>query len=399
MVAVVTTKMSKRTVRSVRPDRTAKPFLVIWEATRACALACLHCRAEANPCRDPRELDTHEAKDLMRQVAGFGKPFPMFVITGGDPFERPDLFELVRYGRSIGLPVAVSPSGTKMLNCDSLTELQEAGATAISLSIDGATAEAHDKFRGVPGMFDVTMEGWRIARELGIKVQINTTVTTHNVEQLPEIAALVRDYKAMTWSAFMLVSTGRGAALTAPTPAETDDILNFLYDVGEVVPTRTTEGRHFRRVAIQRELLAAQGRNHVVALRLGSLYRFLHGRAVELQMSDPHRHRRAPLIVNSGNGFAFISHVGDVQPSGFLPVAAGNVRQTPLSEIYRYSELFKRLRDQSELGGRCGQCEFVEVCGGSRSRAYAQTGDATAEDPLCNYQPGRFDLPDDWLTR
>lgn len=380
-----------RSVRTVRQDRSQRPFLVIWEATRACALACVHCRAEAIPRRDPRELTTSQAEDLMDQILSFGKPAPIFVITGGDPFERPDLVELVRYGRSIGLAVAVSPSGTRALNRESLGHLRDAGMNALSLSIDGSDATSHDAFRGVPGTFDQTMAGWHHARELGIKVQVNTTITAQNAGELPEIAALVRGTGAMTWSAFLLVTTGRGSKLKAPSAADTEDILNFLYDVGQTVPTRTTEGHHFRRVTIQRDALAADQRDHVAALGLGPLYRYLNRRAVELRLTDPTRSRRAPLMVSSGNGFLFISHTGDVQPSGFLPVTAGNVRDSPLPQIYQTSSLFTKLRNPAALGGRCGECEFATVCGGSRSRAYATTGDFMAEDPACGYQPGSFE--------
>lgn len=385
-----------RPVRAPRHDPADRPLLVIWEATQACALACRHCRAEAAPGRDPHELDTDAATDLMAQVAAFGRPAPIFIITGGDCFERPDLAELVRRGRELGLAVAVSPSATARLTREALADLQDAGVNSISLSLDGADAATHDGFRRVPHTFDRTMTGWRTARELGLKVQINTTVARHDVEQLPDIAALVHREGAMTWSGFMLVPTGRGADLGSLTPAEVEDVLNLFYDLGETVPVKTTEGHHFRRVALQRAVLEARGADHVAALGLGPLYQRLRARSVELGLlGTGERRRRSPISVSSANGFVFVSHLGTVHPSGFLPVAAGNVRTTPLTEIYRSSPLFLALRDRTRLEGRCGACEYGAICGGSRSRAYGATGNLFAEEPWCGYQPGSFPYPED----
>lgn len=377
----------RRSVRSPRHDRTERPFLVIWEATRACALACAHCRAEAIPHRSPFELSTAQAIDLMADVAAFGNPAPIFVITGGDPFERPDIFEIIEEGKSLGLTVAMSPSATSLLNPTSIQELVSRGLTSISLSLDGASASVHDAFRGIPGTFDRTIAAWRYARSQGLKVQINTTVTADNVGDLPAVAALVKSNGAMTWSAFLLVPTGRGSQLAAPSPAEIEDILNFLYDVGSVIPTRTTEGHHFRRVVIQRDELERQGLDHEVELKLGPLYRALREQADELGLLNADRVRRPPLNVSAGSGFVFVSHTGEVQPSGFLDVSAGNVKHESLATIYQESELFTGIRDLRNLRGRCGMCEFKQVCGGSRARAYASSGDIWADDPLCSYAP------------
>ncbi|MFJ4422478.1 TIGR04053 family radical SAM/SPASM domain-containing protein [Streptomyces bobili] len=382
------------TIRRQRHDAGERPFIVIWESTRACPLACLHCRAEAVPDRDPRELDTAAAKDLLDQVAAFGQPAPLFVITGGDPFQRPDLNELVAHGREIGVRVAVSPSGTPTLTAEGLRNLQEAGAVGLSLSLDGSTAAIHDPFRGVPGVFRWTLDAWDTARALGIKVQINTTVARHNLHDLPDIVRLVAEHGAMLWSAFFLVPTGRGRSLGVLTPGEVEDLLNFVYDVGLTVPAKTTEAHHFRRVVLQRQVLAAAGDDHATVLGLGPLYRELSDRAAELGLAAGSRRvRRPPLDVNAGRGFVFVSHTGTVHPSGFLPLGAGSVRTTPLTEIYRTSELFTGLRDADRLGGRCGACEFRRVCGGSRSRAYGVTGDPYAEEPWCGYLPGSFPRP------
>ncbi|GGN49693.1 radical SAM protein [Actinoplanes campanulatus] len=368
-------------VRIPRQDSTDRPFIVIWEATQACPLACRHCRAEARPQRDTGELSTAEAVGLMRQVAAFGRPSPLFVITGGDPFQRPDLNTLVREGTALGLAVSVSPSGTPTLTRDALAGLREAGARAISLSVDAAGAGGHDGFRGVPGVFASTLRAWEDARELGLKVQINTTVTADTVTDLPGVAALVRDRGALLWSVFFLVQTGRGATLRALGADATEDVLHALYDIGETVPVKTTEAHHFRRVCIQRG--GGQGPDG-----RGDLYRRLHRDLAALGLLDGgRRSRRPPLRVSAANGFVFVSHRGDVFPSGFLPMAAGNVRDQPLTDIYRSSSLFTALRDPDRLGGRCGVCEFRTVCGGSRARAYAMTGDVFAEEPTCSYRP------------
>ncbi|HEX9042758.1 MAG TPA: TIGR04053 family radical SAM/SPASM domain-containing protein [Trebonia sp.] len=386
--------MRSTPIRSYRHDAGARPFIVIWEMTQACPLACVHCRAEARPDRDPGELSTDEACDLMDQVAEFGSPPPVWVLTGGDPFQRPDLLDLVRYGTERGLPVAVSPSGTPTLTAGRLAGLREAGAKAISLSLDGSTAAVHDRFRGVPGVFGWTLDAWRAARELGLRVQINTTVTGHNLADLADIAALVADLGAVSWSAFLLVPTGRGALLPGLTARQAEDVLNFVYDAGEFVPARTTEAHHFRRVVIQREILSARGADHVAVLGLGDEYLRLRQRLGDLGLAR-RKARRPPANVNAGQGFVFVSHLGTVHPSGFLPVSAGSVRTGRLTDIYRTSPLFTGMRDHDRLTGRCGACEFVTVCGGSRSRAFALAGDPYAEDPWCSYQPGTFPYPDD----
>ncbi len=380
-----------RPVRMLRHDPSSRPFIVIWEATRACPLACRHCRAEARVRRDPAELDTAQAEKLLREIAAFGRPAPLVVITGGDPFQRPDLYHPVRYGVQLSLPVSVSPSATPTLTFDSLAALHDAGAVGISLSLDGSTPASHDGFRGVPGVYDWTLRAWQEARNLGLKVQINTTVTRHNLTDLPEVVRLVHRHGAMLWSVFLLVPTGRGRTLDLLTPGEVEDVLNFVYDVGAVVSAKVTEGHHFRRVVLQRRILEQRGADHERVLGLGPLYRELRNRLDESGLlRAARRTRRPPLDVNAARGFVFVSHVGTVHPSGFLPLDAGNVRERPLADIYRSAELFLALRDADRLGGRCGRCEFRTVCGGSRSRAFAMSGDAYAEEPWCGYRPGSF---------
>ncbi len=383
--------MTVRALRRTRIDLNQRPFIVIWEATQACALACKHCRATSVPHRDSRELTTAQACALMDQVLEFGSPPPFFVITGGDPFMRPDLFELVAHGAAIGLPVAVSPSGTPALNRDNLARLRDAGAHAISLSVDGATAATHDAFRGVPGSFDLTLRGWQDAQELGMKVQINTTATRTNLHELPAILDTIKRRGVMTWSMFFLVPTGRGSALQQFTTQQAEDVLNFCYEADKVVSLKTTEAPAFRRVCIQRTICEEQGLDPATAMRLGPDYRALTAQLTDLGLQpDGHQLRRPPLPINAARGFVFVSHTGEVFPSGFLPRSAGDVHARPLAEIYRDSDLFTMLRDTDRPTGRCGRCEFRTVCGGSRPRAYGATADVLEDDPLCGYEPGTF---------
>jgi len=356
--------------------------------TRACDLACQHCRAEAQPLRNPLELNTREARSLIDEVASFGAPHPLFVMTGGDLLKRPDLTELVAYAAGRHLPVAFSPSATPLLTRGVITELKAAGLKALSLSVDGSGPEIHDAFRGIDGVFERTMAAWETAREFGIKVQINTTVSRLNLFDLPRMAHIVRERGAMVWSGFMLVPVGRGAALQQLCADECEDVMNFLYDVGNAIPAKTTEGHHFRRVVLQRTILERRGLAPESTLRLGPTYRTLRA-ALEPWPSQAHG-RRSPMDINAGRGFVFVSHIGTVHPSGFMPIPAGNVRVQTLTEIYRQSPLFNDLRDTARLTGRCGVCEFAVVCGGSRSRAFAASGDPLGDDPLCAYTPGTF---------
>jgi radical SAM protein len=382
-------------IRQPAYDVNDRPFMVIWETTNACDLACKHCRAEAIPQNDPLGLTTAQGKQLLDQIEQFGKPRPLVILTGGDPFKRADLFELVEYGTTIGLPVAVSPSGTPLLVKENLLKLKDAGAKAISLSIDGSTPAIHDAFRQVPGSFELTVNGWQAAREIGLKLQLNTTVTRYNLSDLPNIFRLVQDIGVMTWSLFFLVPTGRGQAEDEITPREYEDVMNWLYDVSKLASVKTTEGHHYKRVVLQRTILEAQGVDPVTVMGLGETYeqlmeRFSQVADFEPKLVEEDRMRRTPMHINAANGFVFISRRGEVFPSGFMPIAAGNVKETSLVDTYRGSPLFRDLRSVDRLEGRCGRCEFRTVCGGSRSRAYAVTGNPLAEEPFCTYEPGSF---------
>jgi AdoMet-dependent heme synthase len=375
-------------IRHPKFDVADRPFIVIWEVTRACDLVCKHCRAEAIPARNPAELTEAEGRALIDQVAGFGKPSPLLVLTGGDPMKRPDLAELIACGSGRNVPVAFSPSATPLLTAGALRDLRAAGLKAVSLSLDGATAGVHDAFRGIGGVFARTLELWDAALECGLKVQINTTVAQRNLRDLPAIARMLFERGAMTWSVFLLVPVGRATTLAPISARECEDVMNFVYDVGLALPTKTTEGHHYKRVVLERTVLKRLGVRPERVLGLGATYYGL--RAKLDAMPSGELSRRTPMDVNAGRGFVFVSHVGTVHPSGFFTASAGDVRVKSLNEIYRTSTLLTELRDPSLLGGRCGQCEFAPVCGGSRSRAFATTGDALAEDPLCSYQPHSF---------
>jgi AdoMet-dependent heme synthase len=374
-------------IRKVHQDTDQRPFLVIWESTRACQLVCQHCRADSQDQPHPLQLTTAEGKRLLDDIASFGAPSPMVVISGGDPFERSDLTELIAYGKQQGLSMALAPSVTPKATRARFAAAAEAGAKAVSISLDGASAATHDGFRGIEGVYDATVPVCRDIVELGMRLQINTTVTAGNVGELPDLLRQVIDLEAFLWSVFLLVPTGRGEALQALPPEEVEDVLHWLVDVSHHLAVKTTEAPHFRRVILQRRRV---GEVDVAEhFGLGATYRRLQAglEALLVERDLPTRVPRPPLDINAGRGFVFIDHIGNVHPSGFLPVPGGSLRERSLPEIYRDAPLFRELRDVSLLRGRCGVCEYRNVCGGSRSRAYAVTGDHLAEEPYCTYQP------------
>ncbi len=368
--------------RPIVPSFDVAPFLVIWETTRACALACAHCRAEAIDLRHPEELDTAEGCDLLTQVADMGTP--ICVLTGGDPLQRDDLEELIRHGVSKGLRMATIPAATPRLTADRLSSLRDAGVAQIAFSLDAPDAETHDTFRGVPGSFERTMMGARAVRELGVPLQINTVLGPWNKDSLVPMAALVRDLGVSFWEVFVLVPVGRGETAGELSRGEVEALFGELYEVALNVDfvVKVAEAPHYRRYVTVRQLRGEQG----AAETASNIARLLE------RPTGPRRSiGQSPSAVNAGRGFCFVDHIGQVQPSGFLPLTAGNVRTEPLAAIYRDSELFRSLRDPSLLKGRCGDCEFAANCGGSRSRAFALTGDIHAEDPWCAWRPGQID--------
>lgn len=403
----MTTVTDRAAVRRLRHAPEDRPMIVIWEVTRACALVCLHCRADAQHRRNPHELTTEQGRALLDDIAAWGAPYPIVVLTGGDPFERPDLAELVRHGSSIGLHMALSPSVTPRLTPEVLGELRAAGAGALSLSLDGNTAATHDAFRGVPGVFDATLRAAQDVRDAGFRLQINSTVTQANVHELPDLLRTVIDLGASLWSVFFLVPTGRGEMLRPLDPQQVEDVLHWLHDVSDLVAIKTTEAPHYRRVAIQRARAKAEANAEANADRLplvggppsgghssgapavGELHQQLTDAVAGLraQRHSAIRRPRPPIEVNSGRGFAFIDHLGDVYPSGFLPHQCGNVKESGFRDIYQTSPMLRSLRDPAQFEGKCGVCEFRDVCGGSRSHAYAVTGNVLASDPTCVYEP------------
>jgi radical SAM protein len=369
--------MSPRpTLADVDFDRA--PFVVIWEATQACDLACLHCRACAVPQRDPRELSTDEAKRLIDDIRRFGRP--LLVLTGGDPLKRPDAVEIVRYGVDAGLRVALTPSGTPLMTPRVLGELHDAGMSRLAVSLDGASAAQHDAFRGVAGSFDWTIRMLETARSLGLSTQINTTISRHNVYDLESLIALMTGLGIALWSVFFIVPVGRARPGDLATADEFESVFHRLYDLSKTAPfdIKSTAAPHYRRVVMQRQVAERRaGAREGAPLPLTAGIGFSLGDGVG----------RAAKGVNDGDGFLFVSHRGDIYPSGFLPKSAGNVRTDDVVEVYRTHDLFRSLRDRSQLKGKCGVCEFRTVCGGSRARAYAMTGDPLEADPLCAYVP------------
>jgi len=341
------------------------PMLVIWEVTQACDLACVHCRASAQPQRSPAELSTEQGYRLLDEIRSFGEP--LMVFTGGDPLKRPDLYELIRYSVRIGLRTNVTPSATPLLTAEAIEGFQAAGIARMAISLDGPDAATHDEFRGIPGTFDRAMFALRHARDIGLDTQLQTTVTRRNMARLAEVAEIAKEVRTRMWSLFFLIVTGRAAEgddLLAP---EYEQVFEFMYELSKTAPfgVKTTEAMHYRRYVAQR--IKAE-----------------HG-VTENPNAKGVAWRTAG--VSDGKGFVFVSHTGEIFPSGFFPVSGGNVLQDSLTDVYRNSGLFLALRDTSQRRGKCGICEYRNICGGSRSRAYALTGDFLAEDPRCVYQP------------
>jgi len=379
---------------NAKVDFNLNPFVVIWESTRACDLSCVHCRAAAQPRRSQFELTTEEGFKLIDDIALL-KP-KVFVITGGDPLKREDTYDFIAYAKKLGLEPSVTPSATPLLTDGAIALMKRRGVARLAISLDASRADLHDEFRRVPGSFDLTIRAIRAAAREGIPVQVNTTVTRRTIDDLPQMVHLLRDLGIVTWSVFFLVPTGRGKQADLVTPEAVEQLFGFLYDTSKRVPfaIRTTEAMHYRRYMLQR--MAAEKNESIENLLdpatglIDASTLFLQNGARKMPLgvqAQTGAISRAPRGVNEGKGFVFISHLGDVFPSGFLPLKAGNVKHQSLGEIYRSSDLFTGLRNSSNLKGKCGVCEFRDLCGGSRARAWAMTGDVYAADPLCTYMP------------
>ena len=339
------------------------PRLVAWESTRACRLACLHCRAKAQPQPHPDQLRSEEVLRLIDEIAAFSRP--ILIITGGDPLLRDDVFEISAYADKKGLRPVMSPSGSQ-ITPTIIERMIDSGIRRISMSLDGSCAEIHDLFRQVKGCFDQTLQALGFARQANLPFQINTTVTRHNQADLLAIKDLAVALGAMAWDVFMFIPTGRGRPELALSPQEYEEIMALVYEASQssAIPIKMTCSPQYRRVLYQR------------------------GRA------RPGEHLMGRGCM-AGDGFCFVSHTGEVLGCGYLPLPAGNIRERGFQEIYQGSTLFQRLRDLSSLTGKCGQCEFKAVCGGCRARAWAVTGDALAEEPYCPYNPRKREESDE----
>jgi radical SAM protein len=353
----------------------AAPFIAIWECTRACALACQHCRAAADDSHHPDELTTAEGKALINRFADAGTK--VLVLSGGDPLQRDDLDALLAHAVSRGLRVGTIPAATPRLTRERLVSLKASGVHQVALSLDAADAAAHDGFRGVEGCFAKTIEAAQWLRELGVPLQINTAFARWNLEHFDRLAELVDHLGIVFWEVFFLVPTGRGAEMERLNSEEYRTLFAKLHALQQRVDwvVKITEAPHYRMYVAEAERARAQEgagerTRHLLARELGP------GGSIG----------QAPHGVNSGKGHLFVSYIGEIQPSGFLPLCCGNIRTDDVIEVYRSHPAFVALRDRSRLGGRCGPCEYRDLCGGSRARAFALSGDLLAEDPDCWYQ-------------
>lgn len=363
MSAITIPAATGRPAPPSRADFAHSPMVVFYELTRACDLACLHCRADAQTHPDPAELSTKLAWRLIVQLASFPKP-PLLVLTGGDPLKRRDVFDIIAAARQAGLHVALTPSATPLVTRAALQRLKEAGLHRLAVSLDGADAATHDGFRRVAGSFDRTLEILRDAQAASLPVQVNTTIARHNVQQVDALAELLAPLNIVLWSVFFLVPTGRATAAQRIEPEMYEQIFaQLLAHVGrQTYAIKTTEAPHFRRYVLQ----AAKGGGHAPPAGV-------------------------PMAgTNDGRGVMFISHTGEICPSGFLPIPCGQFPLDSVVRVYQESTLFRLLRTPDRITGKCGVCEFREICGGSRARAYGLTGDPMASDPDCAYVPVRW---------
>jgi radical SAM protein len=346
-----------------RCDFDARPLLVVWEMTQACDLKCAHCRANSRSQRHPLELSTAEAFHLIDQLAAM--KVPLFVLTGGDPLKRPDLLPIIQYARRRGVRTSLTPSTTPLLTREMIFQVKHSGLLRLALSLDGSTATLHNGFRGVAGSYQHTLDAVAWCQEAHLPVQINTVLSRQNLTDIDNMVELLSSLRVILWSVFFLVPTGRAQAKDLLGPEEHEQVFAKLYGASSQLKLhiKTIEGQHYRRFLLQQKLKEPTAKSHS-----------------DLSV-------QAPQDVNDGRRSVFVSHTGDVYPSGFLPLSGGNILWEPLRTIYQESALFRSLRDSTQLKGKCGRCPYNAVCGGSRARAYAITGDPLAEEPCCAYVP------------
>ena len=389
-----------------------QPRLIFWEVTKGCNLRCVHCRATATELMSPQDLPTAKALDIIDQIAKFGNP--ILVLSGGEPLYRQDIFQLAEYGTSLGLRVALATNGT-LVTRDVAEKIKHAGIKRVSISLDGSDAATHDAFRGIPGAFDAAIYGMRNMQELGLSVQINTTIARHNAHQLPEVLEMARRLGADALHTFLLVPVGCGVDIAEDMmvpPEEYERMLNWFYDqsLSGDIELKATCAPHYFRVSRQRRAADRRAGKPVPAAPIAH-HPPGHIGATEMTMpgstgislkpggGPPVGHTGHPgghpSDMNAmtkgclaGTGVCFISHEGEVFPCGYLPAIAGDLRKQSFADIWTNSEVFGQLRDDDNLKGKCGCCEFRHVCMGCRARAYAATGDFLAEEPFCVYEPG-----------
>jgi radical SAM protein with 4Fe4S-binding SPASM domain len=378
------------------------PRLIFWESTAGCNLECIHCRriTVADQLM-PQDLKTDEVFNMINEIASFGKP--IFVLSGGEPLFRPDIFDIARHATDAGLIVALATNGT-LINADVAQKIKDSGVKRVSISLDGADAATHDIFRG-PGAFAAAMRGIGHLRDIGVPYQINTTVARHNVDQMPETLAMAKEIGAVALHLFLLVPVGCGVEIAPDQqihPDEYEDVLNWMYDAEMEggIELKATCAPHYFRIVRQRQ--AEERRNGIVRERPLSMHRQEHGgnTATGGHPGHPGGHPGGRHAMNAatkgclaGTGVTFVSHRGEVFPCGYLPVEAGHVRKQGFQDIWENSPLFAELRDVDLLGGKCGACEFKKLCSGCRARSYGMAGDYLAEEPFCTYEPHGWETP------
>ena len=361
-----TLQSQPRTLANHAPrDYARTPVNVYWEVTRACALACRHCRAEAAPEADPAQLSFTEGIELLKQIKEFGTPLPQLILTGGDPLERRDLFPLIDEARNLGISCSITPAATDALTREILVELKAHGVEGLGLSLDASTAAMHDAIRGVPGTFARTIQAMSSAQELGIPLQVNTLVSEETAPHLPAVYELLKSFGIARWSLFFLISVGRGKVLQPLSAEEGEKLMGWIYQTSRIAPftVATTEAPSYRRVAL--EQMRSEGMT-----------------ADEIKRSPTYR----SFGIRDGHGIVFVSHTGEITPAGFLPLTVGNIREDRLVDIYRNAPAFRALHDPTQFEGPCGRCQFHTLCGGSRARAFEATGNALASDPFCTHE-------------
>jgi AdoMet-dependent heme synthase len=354
---------------------TDRARVVMWELTRACKLACAHCPVGAQPRRSPLELSTYEAYKTIDQIVSLNPD--EVIVTGGDPLERPDLFQIIDYARRRGVDLSLTVSPTPALTGAAIGKLKRNGLGRLIIGVDSSRPEGHDAARGIHGQFSSTLLAIRWARTAELPVEVNTLLTHNNLSDLQTIAELLGDVDVRRWNIYFLVPVGGSRQIEPLMPEELDDVFEKIFKLSQRVPfpIRTFEAPQYRRFVLQK----------AVAERQRSIDDYFDADREGVRIGDDTGHQAVAV-----NNYLFISHTGEVTISPFMPLTAGNVRYQPLSTVFRYGELFAAVRDEVNLKGKCGRCEFRTVCGGSRSRAFAATGDLFASDPLCSYQPGSF---------